>query len=158
MQSFEVAGSNWRAITILVITVGLGALLAVGCLFTPAMLVALAGWALLIGRTSWNAARSLASSEVELSWDGERLFVSLRQGGPPVSIEPALWVFSEGSNIVIRSGQRLPKFNYGHVRSSGWELTVDGFLGATTEGLSEVARQLGPAKRWLWRYMPISPG
>ena len=49
----------------------------------------------------------------------------------------------------------MPKFNSGHVRSNGEEMTVDGFLGSTPVGLRDTVQKLGPKKTWLWRYMPI---
>lgn len=155
MQNFTVARCKWRSVTLLAILGGFGAVLAAGSFIGPVMLLPLAGWALLAGSTLWNAARSLASGDVSLSWDGQRLLVDPSQGQIAVEIQSARWVFSDRTNIVIRGIQELPKFNSGHVRCNGRELTIDGFLGFTPEGLSDTAQKLGPEKSWLWRYMPF---
>ncbi|WP_156385972.1 hypothetical protein [Devosia sp. Root685] len=119
------------------------------------MLIPLTAWALLAGGTLWNATRSLASGNVRLDWDGQRLLVDPLQGKIAVEIESATWVFSDRTNIVIRGIHALPKFNSGHVRCNGRELTIDGFLGSAPVGLSDTVQKLGPAKRSLWRYLPI---
>lgn len=134
---------------------GFGAVLAVSSLFDPAMLLPFAGWALLAARFCWNAALSLVSDPVELRWDEQRLLVEPSEGPLTIDIGSAHWVYSERTNIVIRFAEPMPKFNSGHVRCSGREITIDGFLGSTPEGLSDIARKLGPEKSWLWRYMPM---
>lgn len=155
MQSFIVSRRKWRCVTMLAILGGVGAVLAASSFIEPIMLIPLTGWALLAGGTLWNATRSLASGDVRLSWDRQRLFIYPLQGEVAVEIEAATWVFSDRTNIVICGIHALPRFNSGHVRCNGRELTVDGFLGSAPTGLSDIVQHLGPAKRWLWRYMPI---
>jgi hypothetical protein len=134
---------------------GFGAVLAVSSLFNPAMLLPFAGSALLAARFCWNAALSIVSDPVELRWDEQRLLVKPAEGLLTIDIGSAQWVYRERTNIVIRFVEPTPKFNSGHVRCSGREITIDGFLGTTPEGLSDIAKKLGPEKSWLWRYMPI---
>jgi len=155
MLDFKVSRCKWRSVTLLAILGGFGALLAASCFIGPVMLIPLAGWALLAGGTLWNAIRSLASGDVALSWDGQRLIVDPSHDEIAVEIESARWVYSDRTNIVIRGSQALPRFNSGHVRCNGRELTIDGFLGSASVGLSDIVQKLGPAKRWLWRYLPI---
>jgi hypothetical protein len=155
MQNFTVSRRKWRSATLLAIIAGMGAALAASSFIEPVMLIPLAGWTLLAGGTFWNATRSLASGNVGLSWDGQRLVVDPLQGKIAVEIESARWVFSDRTNIVIHGIHELPKFNLGHVRCNGREMTIDGLLGSTPVGLSDTVQKLGPARRWLWRYMPI---
>lgn len=155
MQNFTVSRRKWRNVLLLGLLAGVGAVLAASSFIDPVMLMPLTGWALLVGRTLWNATRSIASGNVDVVWDEQRLFVSPLQGEVALEIEAATWVYSDGRNIVIRGSQALPKFNSGHVRCSGRELTIDGFLGSVPMGLREVVHQLGPKKIWLWRYMPM---
>jgi len=155
MQNFTVSRRKWRTVILLGILAGVGAVLAASSFIEPIMLIPLTGWALFAGGTLWNATRSLASGDVALSWDGQRLVVDPSHGQIAVEIVSARWVFNDRTNIVIRGIYALPKFNSGHVRCNGRELTVDGVLGFTPEGLGDTAQKLGPSKRWLWRYMPI---
>ena len=155
MQSFTVVSCRWRGVAMLVTLGGFGAVLVFSSIWQPVMLIPMAGWALLTWGILLNAVRSLISDEVEISWDGRRLVVGPMPGQPKLELESAKWVFSDGSNIVIGGGQPMPKFNSGHVRSNGQEMTVDGFLGSTPVGLRDTIQKLGPKKTWLWRYMPI---
>lgn len=155
MQNFTVSRRKWRSVTLLGILAEVGAVLVASSFIELVMLIPLTGWALLAGGTLWNTTRSLASGNVGLNWDGQRLVIDPLQGKVAVEIEAPTWVFSDRTNIVIRSSHALPKFNSGHVRCNGRELTIDGFLGSAPVGLSDTVQKLGPAKRWLWRYMPI---
>jgi hypothetical protein len=155
MQHFIVASRRGRCIALLAVPAVFGLMLVVASVVDPRSLLFLAGFALLATLAFGNAVRSLGSSEVALNWDGKCLVVKPPRGNPPVEIDSAQWVFSDGTNIVIRSNQPLPKFNAGHVRCNGRELTADGFIGTEPSGLADIAQTLGPARRWLWRYMPV---
>lgn len=155
MQNFTVSCRKWRSITVVAILAGVGAVLAASSFIEPIMLIPLTGWAILAVSTLWNATRSLASGDVRLHWDGQRLVIDPLRGKVEVEIESATWVFSDGTNIVICGSRPLSNFNSGHVRCNGRELTIDGFLGSAPVGFSDTVQKLGTAKRWLWRYFPI---
>lgn len=155
MQSFTVTGRGWSGGILAILGGGSVIALAVGAVFEPVLLIPTAGWVVLVWNFTWNAVRSLISGEVILGWDGQRLVVRPSRGEPLIQIETAQWVYTDGSNIVVRASQPMPRFNSGHVRCNGRELVVESFLGSVPQGLRSLVQGIGPTKQWLWRYLPI---
>lgn len=156
MQSFKVISRGWSA-WVLAILAGGGVLVLVAAAFLePLFLIPAAGWAILVRNGCWNAVRSIASGPVIIDWDGERLVVRPSRSEPLVQIDAAQWVYTDGSNIVLRTNKPTRRFNSGHVRCNGRELIVDGILGSSApQGLRTVVHGIGPRKQFLWRYFPI---
>lgn len=101
-----------------------------------------------------NAWASLHSGAVVLEWDGKTLKV-LHRSALVVALDSARWVYREPSYAVIAGTVRFKRFNCGHVRSNGRELTVSRFYGSGVDDLPERIAGLGPRKHRLWRRIPF---
>lgn len=102
-----------------------------------------------------NAWASVHSGTVVLEWDEKTLRV-LHRGALVAALDRARWVYREQGYVVIAAETRLKRFNCGHVRSNGRELTISGFYGDGVDDLPERIARLGPAKERLWRRLPFA--
>lgn len=155
LKTYPIGSRSSRCFSIIAVLLAAYLLLALGASGNQNMLFFLA---LVIAFTCVELQNSWASvnaGTVVLEWDGWTLNV-LHKGGLVATLDGARWVYRERDYVVIAAGNRMKRFNYGHVRSNSAELTITGFYGTGLDDLPERLAGLGPAKERLLRRLPFA--
>lgn len=150
MKIYHIQSRSRRCFLLIAILLAAYLLLAYSLIDNPNMLFFLAVFIAFTCVGLQNAWASVHSGTVVLEWDEGTLRV-LHRGVLVVALDSARWVYGERSHAVIAGTARLKRFNYGHVRSNGRELTVSGFYGSGVDDLPGRIAGLGPRKPRLWR-------
>jgi len=154
MQVYSIVSARRRIVILTAIFGASSVLLAYGAWLYPDLVVILIGWTAFWVFALRHGLVSLRARPVTLQWNGTHLdaFDGTRL---LARIEGATWVYRDAGGVMIAARTPIDRFTFGHVRSDGRELTLDGFFGRGLGDLPARLEILGPKRYWLWRRLPI---
>jgi len=154
MKVYSIVSARRRIVILLAVFGVSSLLLAYGAWLYPVLAVALICWTAFWVFAMRHGLVSLRSRPVTLHWHGRHLdaFDGTRL---LARVDGADWVYRDAGGVVIAGKTPTDRFNHGHVRSDGSELTLDGFFGRGLDDLPAQLDGLGPKRHWLWRRLAL---